>query len=187
MNLDRIFKIQAGGKPIHLSQIGSLYQKLQHLLLPVSIYHHSKYAIVNLLSFAKFANEHYIIYNTQELIMQYTYRARITGNTYYFNKTISSTYTTWILVKPMWTSIAISTHYEARENIIFRLDQKRVGVVSILQKLCGFPSDEDFINALEYNSIEGVDFGRRDVDIANNIYGYSKGAAREGSNIHIKE
>ena len=33
------------------------------------------------------------------------------------------------------------------------------------------------INALEYNSIEGVDFGRRDVKIANDIYGHSKGAA----------
>ena len=41
----------------------------------------------------------------------------------------------------------------------------------------GFPSDEDFINALECDFIEGVDFGRRDVKIANEIYGYSKGAA----------
>ena len=29
---------------------------------------------------------------------------------------------------------------------------------------------------MEYNSIEGVDFGRCDVNIANKIYGYSKGA-----------
>ena len=57
------------------------------------------------------------------------------------------------------------------------LDQKRVEAVRILQERCGFPSDEDFINALECNSIEGVDFGRREVNIANEIYGYSKGAA----------
>ena len=38
-------------------------------------------------------------------------------------------------------------------------------------------SDEDFINVLECNSIDGVDFGGRDVNIANKIYGYSKGAA----------
>ena len=56
-------------------------------------------------------------------------------------------------------------------------DQKRAGAVRILQERCGFPSDEDFINALKCNSIEGVDFGRRDVKIANEIYGYSKGAA----------
>ena len=30
---------------------------------------------------------------------------------------------------------------------------------------------------MKCNSIEGVDFGRRDVKIANEIYGYSKGAA----------
>ena len=33
------------------------------------------------------------------------------------------------------------------------------------------------IHALECNPVEGVDFGRRDVNIANEIYGYSKGAA----------
>ena len=57
------------------------------------------------------------------------------------------------------------------------LDQKRVEAVRTLQERCAFPSDKDFINALECNSIEGVDFWRRDVNIANEIYGYSKGAA----------
>ena len=57
------------------------------------------------------------------------------------------------------------------------LDQKRAEAVRILQERCGFPSDEDFINTLECNSIDRVDFGRRDVKIANKIYGYSKGAA----------
>ena len=57
------------------------------------------------------------------------------------------------------------------------LDQKRTEAVRILQERCAFPSEEDFINALECNSIEGVDFRRRDVKIANDIYDYSKGAA----------
>ena len=57
------------------------------------------------------------------------------------------------------------------------LDQKRAEAVRILQERCGFPSDEDFILALECNSIGGVDFGRQDVNIANKIYGYSKRAA----------
>ena len=63
------------------------------------------------------------------------------------------------------------------KTTFFILDQKRAEVVRILQERCGFPSDEDFINALECNSIKGVDFGRRDVKIAHKIYGYSKGAA----------
>ena len=57
------------------------------------------------------------------------------------------------------------------------LDQKRAEAVRILQERCAFPSDEDFINALEYNSIEGVDFERIDVNITSDIYGHSKGSA----------
>ena len=64
-DLDRPLKIQAGGKPIHMSQIGSLHPALQHLPLPVSTYHYSETAIANLLSFAKLADEYYIICNTR--------------------------------------------------------------------------------------------------------------------------
>ena len=58
------------------------------------------------------------------------------------------------------------------------LDQKRAKAVkTLLQERCAFLSDKDFITVLECNTIEGVDFGRREVKIANEIYGYSKGAA----------
>ena len=63
-----------------------------------------------------------------------------------------------------------------RKTTFSILDQKRAEAVRILQERWGFPSDEDFINAFECNSIEGVDFGRGDVKIANKTYGYSKGA-----------
>ena len=58
-------KIQAGGKPLHIKKIGSLYQALRHLPLPVSAYHYSETAIANLLSFVKIADEYYIICNTR--------------------------------------------------------------------------------------------------------------------------
>jgi len=64
-DLDRPLKIQAGGKPIHMSQIGSLYQVLGHLPLPVSTYHYSEAAITNLLLFAKLVDAYYIICNTR--------------------------------------------------------------------------------------------------------------------------
>ena len=51
------------------------------------------------------------------------------------------------------------------------LDQKRAEAVKILQERCEFPSNDYFINTLECNLIEGVDFGRRDVKIANDKYG----------------
>ena len=50
------------------------------------------------------------------------------------------------------------------------LDQKRVEVVRTLQESCTFPFNKDFISALEC-SIEGMDFGRKDVNTANEIYG----------------
>ena len=48
IKVDRAIKIQAGGNPIHLSQIGSLHKALRHLPLPVSKYHYSENAIANL-------------------------------------------------------------------------------------------------------------------------------------------
>ena len=64
-----------------------------------------------------------------------------------------------------------------RNSLFSILDQVRAEAVKILQELCAFLSDKDFIDAMECNSIEGVDFGSRDVNIVNEIHGYSKGAA----------
>ena len=58
-------KIQAGSKPFHTKQIGSLHQALQHLPLPVTIYHYRETTIANLLSFARLVDEYYIICNTR--------------------------------------------------------------------------------------------------------------------------
>ena len=66
-----------------------------------------------------------------------------------------------------------------RKTILPILDQKRAQAVRVFQERCGLPSDVDFINALESNSIDGVNFGRRDMKIANEIYGYSKEVAVE--------
>ena len=65
VNLDRPVKIHAGGKPIHLSQIRSLHQALWYLPLPVSTYHYSENAIANLFSFAKLADDYYILCDTR--------------------------------------------------------------------------------------------------------------------------
>ena len=51
-----------------------------------------------------------------------------------------------------------------RKSMCSILDQKRAKAVRILQEQCACPSDEDFINELECNAIEGVDFRRRDVN-----------------------
>ena len=65
-----------------------------------------------------------------------------------------------------------------RKTTVSIFYQTRAQAVRVLQERCGFPSDVNFINALECNPIDRVHFGRRDMKIANKIYGYSKGAAR---------
>ena len=60
-----LINIQARGKPFHIEQIGLLHQALRHLPLLVSAYHYSETTIANLLSFAKLADEYYIICNTR--------------------------------------------------------------------------------------------------------------------------
>ena len=65
VDLGESVKIHAGGKPIHLSQIGSLHQALQHLPLPASTYYYNENAIANLLSLAKLADDYCIICNTR--------------------------------------------------------------------------------------------------------------------------
>lgn len=107
-NLDRTLKIHAGGTPIHLSQIGSLHQALQHRPHPVSTYHYSENAIANLLSFAKLANDVITSSITQGLTTQYMCKARMMVNTYDFKETISLTYTTWTLARLMVMSIVTS-------------------------------------------------------------------------------
>ena len=57
------------------------------------------------------------------------------------------------------------------------LDQKRVKAVQSLQEKCGHTSDENFVHTLECNTVPGVDFGRRDVKIANERNSYSEGSA----------
>lgn len=64
-DLDRLMDIAAGGKNIRLSQIGSLHTALRHLPLPRDNYHYDDIAIANLLSFARLADDYYILCNTR--------------------------------------------------------------------------------------------------------------------------
>ena len=87
VNLDRALKIYAGGKPIHLTQIRSLHQALQHLLLPVKMPSQTYYHLQSLPMIITSSV-------TQGLTMRYMCRARAMENTYNFKETISSTYIT---------------------------------------------------------------------------------------------
>ena len=175
-NTDKPLKIQASDKLFHIKQIESLHQALQYLPLPVFAYHHSETAITNLLLFAKLEDEYYIICNTRIDDAIYV-QSKADGNYLRFQRDYKhNLYYMDISEANLDEYCHLNTVKEG--NITFSiLDQKRAKTVRILQERCGFPSDEYFIRALECNSIEGVDFSRRDVNIANETYGYSKGSA----------
>ena len=169
MNLDRALKIHAGGKLNHLSQIGSLYQALRHLPLPVSTYHYSENAISNLLSFAKLADDYYIICNTRFDDAIYV-QSKDDGKYLQFQRDHKFNLYYMDISKADSDNHCYFNTVKKGKTLYSMLDQKRAEAFRILQKHCAFLSDKDFINALECNSIEGVDFGRRDVKIANGIY-----------------
>ena len=170
MNLNRPLKIQDGGKPIHMRQVGSLYQALRHLPLPMSTYPYSETAIANLLLFAKLADEYYIICYTRVDDTIYV-QSKVDGKYLRFQRYYKcNLYYMDISEADLDEHCCLNTVKKGKTTFSV-LDQKRAEAVRILQERCGFPSDKDFIHALECNSIKGVDFGRCDVNIANKIYG----------------
>ena len=182
IKLNMAINIQAGGKLIHISQIGSLHEALRHLSLPVSqtgslqkalqqlplpvsTYHYSENAIANLLSFAKLADEYNIICNTRVNDAIYV-QSKDDGKYLQFQRDHKfNLHYVDINEANVEDRCYFNTVKEGKD---YQLDQKRAEVARTLQERCGFLSDKDFIKAL----IEGVDFGRRDVKVANEIYSY---------------
>ena len=154
-----------------------MHTALRHLPLLVDNYHYDDNAIANLLFFARLADDYYILCNTRIDDAIYVqskedgkflrFRRCPRYNIYYMDigegKPDGHCY------------VFISVRNNQRNFSI--LDQKRPEVCRLLQEKCGFPSDTDFINAIENSKIPNIDFGRRDVKIANEIYGYRAGAA----------
>ena len=176
VNLNRPFKIQAGGKLIYIFQIRSLHQALRHLLLPVSTYYYSKTTIANLLLFAKLANKYYIICNTRVDDRVYV-QSKDDGKYLPFQRDHKfNLYYIDISKADLEEHCYLNTE-KKRKTLFSILDQEIAEVVMILQEQYGFSSDKDSINALECDFIDGVVLDRRDVNIAINIYGYSKGTA----------
>ena len=64
-DIDQSLVISAEGKAIKMSQIALLHNALKHLPLPNDKYYYNQYAIANLLSFGKIAEEYHIICNIQ--------------------------------------------------------------------------------------------------------------------------
>ena len=184
-NIKVPIRIQAGGKPFRIQQIGSLHQELQHLPLPVSTYHYSETAIANLLLFAKLTVEYYIICNTRIDDAIYV-QSKDDGKYLQFQRDPKHNLYYMDISKAELDEHCYLNTVKDRKTTFSILNQKRAEAVRILQERCRFPSDYDFINALKCNSIDGVDFGRRDVKIVTRSMNIVKEPHREGSNIPKK-
>ena len=125
--------------------------------------------------FAKLAEEYYIICNTR---IEDTIYVQSKDNSKYLQFQRDHKHNVYYMdiSKDETDKHCYLNTVKDRKTTFSILDQKKAEAVRVFQQRCGFPSDVDFINALEYNSIEGVDFDRRDIKIVNEIYGYSKGA-----------
>ena len=174
--LNETINIAAAGDCIKLNEVASLHKAFAHLPLPTKDLYYEPGAIANLLSFARLADEYYMICNTRVDDAIYV-QSRDDGKYLRFQRCRQKNlYYLDIGCDEIDGECMFNTVKKGKLTFS-TLDQKRAQAVRLLQEQCGFPADEDFINALECNVIPGVNFGRRDVKIANKIYGYSKGAA----------
>ena len=62
---------------------------------------------------------------------------------------------------------------QSNETKFLALDQQRAEMVRQLQEALTYPSDNDFAHALEHNLIGNTPYNRREINIANKIYGPS--------------
>ena len=69
--------------------------------------------------------------------------------------------------------------------MFLELDQKQAKAVRELQERLGFPSDIDLAKAIDYNTLGTCQFNRRDIRIANLIFGPCR-AAIEGKSTQRK-
>ena len=142
----------------------------------MSTHHYSENTNANLLSFAKLADNYYIICNTRIDNAIYV-QSKDDGKYLRFQRDHKFDLYYMDISKADGDEHCYLNTVKHGKSLYSIIDQKRAEAVRILQERWGFSSDQDFINVLECNSIEGVDFRRRDVKIANDIYGYSKGPA----------
>ena len=169
-------RIATASQPIELKEVSTLHKALQNFPLPTEDLYYKPTAIANLLSFAKMADEYYVICNTQIDDTIYV-QSKDDGQYLRFQRCKKHNLYYLDIGQGDVDGFCNFRTIEKGKLTFSQLDRNRMKAVRILQEQCGFPSDHDFIHALECNMILGVNFSRRDVKIANEIYGYSQGAA----------
>ena len=120
----------------------------------MSTYYYSKNAITHLLSFAKLANEYYIICNTRVDDAIYTQSKADRKSLQFQRNHKFNLYYMDISEADVNNHCYLSTVKQGK-TLFSILDQKKAEIVRIIRERCVFTLDEDFINTLGYDSIEG--------------------------------
>ena len=83
------------------------------------------------------------------------------------------------------------TTVKAQEKLYSALDVRRAKKIQKLQETMGFISERDMLNMIDNNLIRGSTVSRRDVKIANDIYGPNtnslKGKTVRKTEEHVRE
>ena len=156
--------------------MGSLSDVFKHLPLPQDGYYYDEEAVANLLSLGQITKEFQVYMNTA--IDDAIYIINSEGKYLRFGRLKHNLYGVYLGDgRPEEMCYAFST-VDGKKALFSQLDCKRAEAVRNLQERLGYPSDVDLANAIEYNVLGTCEFNRRDIRIANKIFGPNRGAIR---------
>ena len=174
--LNRPYKVACGRLVMQLNEIGSLKKVFEHLPLPKNGYYSDENMIANLLSLEKIANEFRVVMDTDIDNAIYVYGED--GKYLRFGKTENNLYCCELKPNQENKEDCFFSTVKGRKAMFSKLDCKRAAAVRELQERLGFPSDVILAKAIEYNVLGTCQYNRRDIRIANKIFGPSKGSLK---------
>ena len=161
---------------MELNEIGLLKKVFEHLPLPKNGYYYDKNMIANLLSLGKVANKFRVVMDTDIDDAIYVYGED--GKYLRFGKTENNLYCCELNIDQENKEDCFFSTVKGRKAMFSKLDCKGAAAVRELQKRLGFPSDVTLAKAIEYNILGTCQYNRRDIRIANKIFGPSKGSLK---------
>ena len=144
---------------------------MDHLSLPKYGYYYDENVVANILSLGKIANEFRVVIGTDVDNAIYVYGKD--GKYLRFGKTTNNLYCMELRSDEEKEDCFFGT-VKGRMAMFSKMDVKRAEAVRNLQERLGFPLDTTLDKSIEYNVLGTCQFNRRDIHIANIIWGPSK-------------
>ena len=154
--------------------MGSLTSVFDHLSLPKDGYYYNEGAVANILSLDQITKEFWVYMNI--IVNDAFYIINNKGKYLQFGCLKHNLYGVYLRDrKPEEVCYAFST-VDGNNALFSELDCKQAKAVRNLQERTGYPSNIDLANAIEYNFLGTCEINRRDICIANKMFGPNKGA-----------